>query len=324
LPGDNTPAVVLGAHYDHLGLGGHGSFVPDQRVVHPGADDNASGTAALLQAAAYLKQAGPPQADLYFVAFTGEEVGLVGSSRFVQKLVPGLPKERLRAMLNFDMVGRLSSGKTLELPSVVVQGTDSAKEWPALVSPLCQAAGLACRLGGDGYGPSDMTPFYAAQVPVLFFFTGAHEDYHRPTDTADKINFAGVAQIARLAAEVVTALGPKIATGPLTFMKPSGPPPRSGDSRGYGAYLGTIPDYTAMQGAKGGVKLSGAREGSPAGKAGVVAGDVLVGLGGHDINTLEDMAFVLRALKPGQNVDLVFLHEGKKITQKVTIGERPK
>ena len=130
-------------------------------------------------------------------------------------------------------------------------------------------------------------------------------------------------QIARLAADVVKGLLPKIAAAPLTFKKPGGPPPRNGDSRGYGAYLGTIPDYKSMQGSKGGVTLSGARPGSPAGLAGIVSGDVLVGLGGHDISTLEDMAFVLRTLKPGQQVDLVYLRDGKKITQKTTVGARP-
>jgi S1-C subfamily serine protease len=172
-----------------------------------------------------------------------------------------------------------------------------------------------------------MTPFYAAGVPVLFLFTGAHEDYHRPGDTADKINAMGVVQVAHLARDVVIALSKRGGQGgvaPLSFRQASGPPPRAGDSRGgYGAYLGTIPDYTAMQGQKGGVKLSGARPGSPAATAGAAAGDILVGLGGHTVDTLSDLAFALRALKPGQKVELVLLRNGKRITQTVTLGSRP-
>jgi Tol biopolymer transport system component len=324
--GPTAGAIVLGAHYDHLGLGGRGSFLPDQRVVHPGADDNASGTAALLAAAAALarKDVHPLAQDVYFIAFTGEEVGLVGSSRFLHALPAGLAADRIRAMINFDMVGRLGSQKGGTLPAVVIQGTDSAKEWPALVTPLCQAAALSCKLGGDGYGPSDMTPFYAAGIPVLFFFTGAHADYHRPSDTPDKINAMGIVQVADLAVATVRSLSTSLATGgALTYKKADRPMPRQGDSRGYGAYLGTIPDYTAMQGQKGGVRLSGARPGSPAEKAGLVGGDVLVGLGSHAVQTLEDMAMALRSFKPGQQIEVVILREGKRVVSQVVLGQRP-
>lgn len=334
--GAAVPAVVLGAHYDHLGLGGRSSLAPGQSAVHPGADDNASGTVALLEAARQLAASPTRPADLYFAAFTGEELGLVGSSQFTQTLpgknapgaAPALSKERLRAMLNFDMVGRLAAteggaqaGGTQ--PKVVVQGSDSAAEWAELVGPQCQRAGLTCKLGGDGYGPSDMTPFYAAGVPVLFFFTGAHADYHRPSDTADKINSIGIVQVAGLATGIVQSLGERLQKQPqgLTFKKPSGPAPRGGD-RGYGAYLGTIPDYSAMQGAQGGVKLSGARPGSPAEQAGVQAEDVLVGLGESKIATLEDMAFALRKYKPGQNVEVVVLRKGQKQVLHATLAQR--
>lgn len=322
------PAVVLGAHYDHLGMGGRNSLAPGQHVVHPGADDNASGTVALLHAAGRLKASPQPlPVDIYFAAFTGEEVGLVGSSRFVEKLLPELPKERIKAMLNFDMVGRLMSGPAESqqtLPTVVVQGSDSAAEWAELVAPSCQAMGLFCKLGGDGYGPSDMTPFYAAGVPVLFFFTGAHGDYHRPSDTADKINALGVAEVAELATGVVRDLGARLQKNPaaLTWKKPTGPKPRSGD-RGYGAYLGTIPDYTAMQGKSGGVKLTGARPGSPAEQAGVKPGDTLVGLGESKIDTLEDMAFALKKYKPGETLDVTVLRAGQRVVLRATLRNRP-
>ncbi len=328
------PAVVLGAHYDHLGLGGRNSLAPELHAVHPGADDNASGTVALLHAASLLKSAAstaPMPMDLYFVAFTGEEVGLVGSSRFVEKLPAALlqdrvtGKNRIVGMLNFDMVGRLGSPESgTTMPTVVVQGSDSAAEWTGLVEPHCRGLGLFCKLGGDGYGPSDMTPFYAAGVPVLFFFTGAHSDYHRPSDTADKINALGIAKVAALASSVVTDLGERLQKTPsaLTWRKPSGPPPRAGD-RGYGAYLGTIPDYTAMQGIKGGVKLNGTRPQSPAEEAGVKPGDVLIGLGDSKIDNLEDMSFALKKFKPGQSVDVVVLRDGQRRAMKALLRTRP-
>ena len=334
--GTAAPAIVLGAHYDHLGLGGRSSLAPGQSAVHPGADDNASGTAALLEAARQLAALPSRSADIYFAAFTGEELGLVGSSRYTQTLLPAaavgqpqaLSKDRLKAMLNFDMVGRLAANAGAgqaggTQPTVLVQGSDSAVEWTELVTPRCQRAALTCQLGGDGYGPSDMTPFYAAGVPVLFFFTGAHADYHRPSDTADKINSSGIVQVAGLASGIVQAVSERLQKQPqgLTFKKPSGPAPRGGD-RGYGAYLGTIPDYTAMQGAQGGVKLSGARPGSPAAQAGVQAEDVLVGLGESKIATLEDMAFALRKYKPGQTVDVVVLRKGQKQVLRATLSQR--
>lgn len=319
-----VPAFVVGAHYDHLGFGGRSSMAPGVKAVHPGADDNGSGTVALMATADALAKK-ERAFDVYFAAFTGEELGLVGSSKFVANLPAGLKKERLRAMFNFDMVGRLGGASDATVSTVNVQGSDSAREWKDLVLPLCQQAGLACRLGGDGYGPSDMTPFYAAGVPVLFFFTGAHVDYHRPSDTADKINALGIVQISRLASEVVRTVGEKSGgTAPtLTYTKPKGPAPRTGDLGGYGAYLGTIPDYTAMQGAQGGVKLSGCRPGSPADKAGITAGDILVQLGENRVSTLEDMTFALRKYKAGETVDVVVRRGGDQVVKlRATLEQR--
>jgi len=322
--GGPVPAIVLGAHYDHLGMGGRSSMAPGVTAVHPGADDNGSGTTALLETARLLAEK-DRGFDVYFAAFTGEELGLVGSSRFVAAWPPGLTRERLKAMLNFDMVGRLAGSPESTVPTVSVQGSDSAAEWKDLVLPACQHSGLRCRLGGDGYGPSDMTPFYAAGVPVLFFFTGAHVDYHRPSDTADKINSLGILQVSGLAVDILRSLGERL-KGPavaLTYTKPKGPAPRSGDMGGYGAYLGTIPDYTAMQGAQGGVKLSGARPGSPADKAGVTGGDVLIQLGESKVSTLEDMTFALRKHKSGETVDVVVIRGGDQVVKlRATLGTR--
>jgi S1-C subfamily serine protease len=169
-----------------------------------------------------------------------------------------------------------------------------------------------------------MTPFYAGGVPVLFFFTGAHGDYHRTTDTADKISAIGISQIAELAAATVREVGGLLSKNPaaLAWKKPSGPPPRQGD-RGYGAYLGTIPDYTAMQGQGGGVKLTGTRPGSPAEQAGVKPGDILVGVGDSKVDTLQDMSFVLKKYKPGQEVDVVVMRNGERVVLKATLKTRP-
>ncbi len=320
-----VPAIVVGAHYDHLGQGGRTSMAPGVTAVHPGADDNGSGTAALFETARLLAEA-DRSFDVYVAAFTGEELGLVGSSRFVAALPQGLSRSRIKAMINFDMVGRLGGSPEATVPTLSVQGSDSATEWKDFILPACQQSGLSCKLGGDGYGPSDMTPFYAAGVPVLFFFTGAHADYHRPTDTADKINSLGILQISSIATQVLRSLGEKLGQGSpaLTYTRPKGPAPRIGDTGGYGAYLGTIPDYTAMQGAQGGVKLSGARPGSPAEKAGVVAGDILVGLGDSRVSTLEDMTFALRKHKSGDTVDVVVRRGGDQIVKlRATLGTRP-
>lgn len=300
-------------------------MAPGVTAVHPGADDNGSGTAALFETARLLAEA-DRSFDVYVAAFTGEELGLVGSSRFVAALPQGLSRSRIKAMINFDMVGRLGGSPEATVPTLSVQGSDSATEWKDFILPACQQSGLSCKLGGDGYGPSDMTPFYAAGVPVLFFFTGAHADYHRPTDTADKINSLGILQISSIATQVLRSLGEKLGQGSpaLTYTRPKGPAPRIGDTGGYGAYLGTIPDYTAMQGAQGGVKLSGARPGSPAEKAGVVAGDILVGLGDSRVSTLEDMTFALRKHKSGDTVDVVVRRGGDQIVKlRATLGTRP-
>ena len=184
-------AILVGAHFDHLGFGGSGSLDPDVEAPHNGADDNASGTAGLLEIARELMAARDRlQRNVWIAAFSGEESGLVGSTTFTRKPTSGLDLDRLVAMVNLDMIGRL------DLDRLSVLGGDSAAEWSQLVPPLCEASNLDCQLGGDGYGPSDQTPFYAAGVPVLHFFTGAHDDYHRTTDDADKVNSAGIDRIA--------------------------------------------------------------------------------------------------------------------------------
>jgi len=302
--------IVLGAHYDHLGLGGRGSLDPDSvGVTHNGADDNASGVVALLEAARRLSLARPGRSVL-FLAFAGEEHGLLGSAAYVK--TPAVPNDSLVAMLNFDMVGRLRENR------LVVYGVETAREWRPLLDSLNASAGFAMVAQGDGYGPSDHTSFTVAKRPVLHFFTGTHEDYHRTSDDWQKINLAGVEKIAEFAANIARATGSGAAT--LTFVDlPPPAPSTSGRGGGYGAYLGTIPDMTDNP---GGVRLSGARGGSPAEKAGLKAGDILVKLGTHDVPDLQGMTDALRSYQPGDEVDVVVIRDGQRQTFKVTLGRR--
>jgi Tol biopolymer transport system component len=307
--------VVVGAHYDHLGYGGRGSMRPNERAIHNGADDNASGTAAVLHAASQLRKAlekvGTHRSVL-ITFFAAEEVGLGGSSWLVNN--PPVPLDRVVAMINLDMVGMMRDDKLVAL------GSESAPEWKALIERVAAETKLTIAASGDGYGPSDQTAFYAKNIPVLHFFTGTHERYHTPDDDAGSLNLAGIAKTADVTARIATAL----ARGEVTpsYARASAAPAMEGDSRGYGAYLGTIPDYSAMEAATGGVKLSGVRGGGPADLAGIRAGDVLVSIAGTRIDNLYDMTFALQDQKPGDTVDVVVLRDGARVTLHATLGSR--
>ena len=308
LPG----AVVLGAHYDHLGFGGESSLAPHANEPHNGADDNASGTAALLQAARDLsarkEQLGR---DVLFVAFTGEERGLLGSSHFTRDPPPGAAPEGLVAMLNMDMVGRLRNNR------LSVLGGASAAEWETVIQPLCAAFEIGCELGGDGYGPSDQMSFYAAGVPVLHFFTGAHDNYHKPSDDTASINAAGGVRIANLVAGIALEL---TSLEGLTYQAAETPAP-VGDMRSYGASLGTIPDYTGSPDNRPGMRLAGVRPGGPAEQAGLQRGDWIVELSGREIRDIYDLMYVLREVKPGEQGTVVAERDGERIERAVTYGE---
>ncbi len=306
LPG----AVLVGAHYDHLGLGGGGSLAPDSHEVHNGADDNASGTAALLEVARQLSNLRVHlRRDVYFVAFSGEEAGVLGSTAFTRQPPAGLKMEDLVAMLNMDMVGRLRGDQ------VAVLGGESAAEWQQIAPPECEQAGILCTLSGDGYGPSDHSPFYAAGVPVLHFFTGAHDDYHKPSDDSGKINAAGGARVASLVAGIAEAVADQ--PGRLTYKSAPSPAPR-GDSRSYGASLGTVPDYAGD--GRPGVLVAGVRPGGAAEAAGIQRGDLLVELSGKEIRDIHDFMYILQRAKPGEKTNAVVVRGGKRLTVDVTFG----
>jgi hypothetical protein len=302
--------VVIGAHYDHLGTGGAFALDPDSTgAVHNGADDNASGTAALIEIARRLARR-PPARSVTFAAFGGEELGLLGSAYYVRA---DASASRTAIMLNLDMVGRLRNDK------LIVYGTGSATELQPLLDSLNRSAGFELALRPDGYGPSDQSSFYAAGVPVLHFFTNVHEDYHRSTDDWEKIDVSGLERVAAFAGEVATAVANRPSR--LTFV--SLPASAHGGSAtgtgGYGAYLGTVPD---MSGTDSGVRLAGVRAGSPAEKAGLRANDVITRIGDYEVPDLEAMTGALRSHKPGETVEIVVRRDGTLTTLIATLGNR--
>jgi len=304
--------VVIGAHYDHLGLGGFGAMDPDSTGrVHNGADDNASGTAALLEVARLLARRHPART-IVFVAFSGEELGTLGSSFFVQHPMPQ-PVDSIYAMLNMDMVGRLRSARLMAL------GAATAKEFPALLDSLNTPPRFDLRASGDGWGPSDHAVFFAARRPVLHFFTDLHDDYHRSTDDWNKINASGLAQVAQFVADLAWTLANR--PGPLTFVDAPRPVATAGGGSGYGAYLGTIPDMTGSGGATG-VRITGVRAGSPAEQAGLKAGDVITAIGAKAVANLFDMTDALRSHQPGDTVVVVVRRDGAEQRVSAVLGKR--
>jgi Tol biopolymer transport system component len=304
LPG----AIVIGAHVDHLGMGGGANALdPKVHAPHNGADDNASGVAALLEVARALAAKKQELArDVYVIAFSGEEEGDLGSTYFTQHGSP-----QIYAMLNMDMVGRMRNDQ------LMINGGASAKEWPELVAPLCAAARVQCTIGGTGYGPSDQMPFYIAGAPVLFFFTGSHLDYHTATDDASKINGAGGARVAQIVSELAAMLAKR--EGALAYVKA---PPEStgGDVRHIGASLGTVPSYDDDPNQPPGMRVSDVVPDGPAAKAGLRAGDRIVQIGTVEIRSVHDLMFVLQSAKPGTDTEVVFVRDGKRQTVKATFG----
>lgn len=308
-PGLRGEVVVVGAHYDHLGLGGFGAL-DTTRAVHNGADDNASGTAALLEIGRVLANRRPART-IVLVAFSGEELGTLGSSYFAQHPVPQ-PIDSLYAMLNLDMVGRLRNARLMAL------GAATAREFPALLDSLNTPARFDLRASGDGWGPSDHAVFFATRHPVLHFFTDLHDDYHRASDDWDKLNIGGIAQVAQFVADLTLALANR--PGALTFVDAPRPQATAGGS-GYGAYLGTIPDMSGG-GVSDGVRITGIRAGSPAESAGLQAGDVITAIGAKRIANLYDMTDALRSHQPGDTVVIVSKREGVERRATAVLGKR--
>ncbi|AMV36723.1 M20/M25/M40 family metallo-hydrolase [Planctomyces sp. SH-PL62] len=319
--------IVVGGHYDHLGRGGltSGSLAFLSTDVHNGADDNASGTALTLELARRLaERRDPPPRRIVFVAFSGEERGLLGSQHYVEH--PPFPIESTVAMFNFDMVGRLNEKRELTMI-----GTGTSPGFDGLVDALGKDSGLTIKkVPGmtDGFGGSDHQSFHAKDVPILFAFTGIHSDYHRPSDDSAKINYAGMAGIADYIELLLLDIlrrpqRPAFARGPAparhgASTSPSASPSQSA-STGMSVTLGVMPDY-ADEG-KAGMKLSDVREGGPAAKAGLKGGDVIIGIGGKPIGTIYDYMESLGRYKPGDAVDVLIKRDGKDVTLRVELGK---
>jgi hypothetical protein len=308
LAGEN---IVIGAHYDHLGFGHFGARErQSEGKIHPGADDNASGTAVMLDLARRMSELpAKPARSIVFVAFSGEELGLYGSRAFVEQS----PLVRsTKMMINLDMVGRLRENR------LTVFGARSGPGLSQIIQGGASRLGLAIQ-ESDGVGRSDHTSFYNRKIPVLHFFTGTHADYHRPSDTWDKINIDGAAKIGDLV--LLTALQVADAGETPRFASlPSRPPAeqRDGEMR-LGTYLGTVPDYGIHT---DGVRLAGVSEGSPAARAGLREGDVIVQLADMKIHNIEDLMAALQAHKPGDEVEIVVLRTGSPVKLKATLRSR--
>ena len=302
--------VVIGAHYDHLGRSPASSMDPEARdAIRNGADDNASGTAAVLELARRLA-ARPARRSVIVAHFTGEELGLLGSQWFVEHAPVAV--DSVAAMLNFDMVGRLRQRR------LIVYGTGTAAELPAILREANAGNGLAISPVADGFGPSDHSSFHAKGIPVLHFFTDLHGDYHRATDDVEKINAAGAARVVAVAERVVRAIADRPSR--LTATRTAGPVARMTNREGSNVYLGTIPDMSG--GDSSGLRLTGVRAGSPADRGGLRAGDVIVLLDHAAVKDLYSYSAALYAHQPDDTVQIGYLRGGKPYRVTVKLGKR--
>ncbi|HTW63753.1 MAG TPA: M28 family peptidase [Bryobacteraceae bacterium] len=320
LPGETSEYVVIGAHYDHLGLGGQFSLAPSLvGHVHPGADDNASGTAGVIELARWFSEQPRHKRGILFLTFAGEELGLLGSSYYVNH--PELPLKDDVAMINMDMIGRVRDNK------IYIGGVGTGTTFAALLKQLSPKHAFDADLSEKaGYGSSDHTSFTTKQVPVLFFFSGLHADYHKPSDTWDKINAPDAVRLLGLVADVTDHLTDGSPRPQFVRVAETEPPqevanPHSGrgSGGGYGPDFGSIPDFTEIP---NGVRFADIRPGSPAAKAGLKAGDILTEFDGKRIQNLYDFTYALRASHPGQEVLVKVLRGNQTIEAKVLLTER--
>ncbi|MGL6269466.1 MAG: M20/M25/M40 family metallo-hydrolase, partial [Chitinophagaceae bacterium] len=284
--------IILGAHFDHLGYGEDGNSMmrTGEKMIHNGADDNASGTAALIELAKLLKKSKAPQNNYLFVAFSGEELGLYGSKYFVEN--PTVSLEKVNYMINMDMVGRLNdSSKT-----ITVGGFGTSPAWNEILYGV-KKPGFNIKVDSSGTGPSDHTSFYRKNIPVLFFFTGLHSDYHRPTDDAGKINYTGELLILNYINNLVIKSQD---LGKLSFLKTR--EQQTSSSARFSVSMGIMPDYTF---AGAGVKVDGVSDGRPALKAGIKTGDIVTQLGEYKISSVESYMQALGKFKKGDAIKVI-------------------
>ncbi len=328
-------AIVIGAHYDHLGHGGQGSLAANSTEIHHGADDNASGTAAVIElgrqfvsvARTSVRAHSANKRTLIFIAFSGEEDGLFGSKYYVNN--PVWPLDKTIAMINLDMVGRLNVDK------LTVGGIGTASEWNKIVTEknITETGWIALttltnvppktpknpnesgnyftlQLNQDGFGPSDHSSFYGKQIPVLFFFTGTHLDYHKPSDTFEKVNYEGLTKITNYVAAIVKAIDENPTRPTYKVARSS----NSGGRMTFSVSLGTIPSYADST---DGMELDGVRDNSPASKAGLKKGDKIVKLAGKEIKNVYDYTAVLGEMKPDIEYEIVIKRGTETLVLKI-------
>jgi len=320
LPGQTDEYVIIGAHYDHLGLGGQFSLAPSLAgTVHPGADDNASGTAGVIELAGHFSMLPTPKRGIIFMTFAGEELGLLGSGYYANH--PELPLAKAVTMINMDMIGRVRDGKLY----VGGAGTgDTLRKDLDEITPHFPALHVDYS-DNSGYGSSDHTSFTAKQVPVLFFFSGLHGDYHKPSDTWDKIDAKSAVRVLQLVAGITDHIDSESARPKFMRVEEKENPhsgaisSSGGGGGGYGPYFGSIPDFAEPP---RGVRFADVTPGSPASKAGLRAGDILVKFGTDAIQNLYDFTYALRAHKAGDEVDVEVLRNNQSMKARVQLTER--
>ena len=316
LPGKTDEYIVIGAHYDHLGYGNVDSLAPSQiGQIHPGADDNASGTAGVLELARLLApKKGQLDRGILFADFAGEELGLLGSAEWVKE--PTLPLDKAVAMINMDVIGRIKDDK------VYIGGTGTGASFQSLLDEEKTKSPFHFEYSASGYAASDHTSFVSKKIPVLFFFSGLHSDYHKPSDTWDKIDAPDAAKLLDFIDDVALKIDSekeRVAFVTVKEEMPAGHAMSGGGGAGYGPYFGSVPDFGQEE---DGVKFSDVRPGSPAAKAGFKPGDVLVKFGDKPIHNLYDFTDALRRSKIGDVVDVQVLRDGKPVSASVTLEQR--
>ncbi|MCE1187677.1 MAG: M28 family peptidase [Ignavibacteria bacterium] len=299
--------VVIGAHFDHLGFGDEGSlYRGPEKLIHHGADDNASGTAGVLELANQFGKAKLNKRSILFICFSGEELGLLGSAYYVKNSF--VPVKQVVSMLNLDMVGRLNTEKSL-----IVYGTGTAGNFKKLTDSLNAPYKFKLSQNDDGYGPSDQASFYGEGIPVLFFFTGVHEDYHRPSDVASRINASGEDSVLMYVADIARA----ISSNPERPVYVNVPKKGSDKGNAWKVYVGTVPDF-AFQG--DGFKISAVNEGSPAQKGGMKSGDIMISFGGKKIANIYDYVYALKNCVPGDAVEVIVKRGEQELKLTVVMG----
>ena len=314
LPGETDEYVILGAHYDHLGRGNFDSLAPSQiGQIHPGADDNASGTAGLLELARLLAPLkGQLKRGILFASFAGEELGLLGSAAWVKE--PTKPLDKAVAMLNMDMIGRIKDSK------VYIGGVGTGSTFQKVLEQAHDDSQLKFEYSQGGYASSDHTSFVTKKIPVLFFFSGLHSDYHKPSDTWEKINGEAAARLLNVVASAAVAIADAPERPQFVTVVESNPHSGvTGGGGGYGPYFGSIPDFGQTE---NGVKFSDVKPGSPAAKAGLRGGDVLIQFGDKPIKNLYDFTDALRRSKVGEVVHVTVLRDGKELKVDVKLEQR--